>query len=422
MAPSRLGTTFEDYPWHHHDLQAENGVPEERRYTHSWKYLILLSLAKVLLNTDSSQPWDESAVDSLSALEDFVVDSYGSRDPDLTQLFHPGKELKLRAGIRLKVFNLDAERIEVAHLPVHIQEVNQSMQRAVLTALNPAISYHICFDQLDLGFTATDPAYSQRLTGLLIAARDLFVAARDAGKMLTPAVFLRDDIYQDLQFEDKNKITENFSTRIAWVESGSELTLKRLMERRFSELLGVDGGPVPWDAVFDESQEMPSRQSKYKHICDRTFLRPRDMIKFCNESLARYKMIGDGDSIGNSSVHAARDEYSNYLLNELDDEIAKHVPNYKVYLEILKTIGSEKFELDDFVEVFEQREELAGTAPKYALEALFEFSVISYLKPGGRGGGSEYVWRYKDPRARFDSTVPSFRVHPGFKEALDLTR
>src|SRR2546430_2249495 len=34
------GHTFDDYPWQHHDLQAQIGVPEERRYVHSWKYLM----------------------------------------------------------------------------------------------------------------------------------------------------------------------------------------------------------------------------------------------------------------------------------------------------------------------------------------------------------------------------------------------
>jgi hypothetical protein len=44
------GHTFTDYPWHHHDLQARSGVPEADRFTHSWKYLILLSLSKIMLN------------------------------------------------------------------------------------------------------------------------------------------------------------------------------------------------------------------------------------------------------------------------------------------------------------------------------------------------------------------------------------
>ena len=131
------GHTFDDYPWHHHDLQAEVGVPEERRYIHSWRYLMLLSLAKILLNLDQSQPWDEAALDSLSDLESFVVDSYGSRDPDLTQLFLPEKKLHFKGSFRLAVASIEGESVLVKELPVHVQEVNQSVQESVLTTLNP---------------------------------------------------------------------------------------------------------------------------------------------------------------------------------------------------------------------------------------------------------------------------------------------
>ncbi len=417
-----IGHSFDDYPWSHHDLQAENGVPEERRYIHSWRYLILLGLAKILLNHDQSQPWSDESEDAMSALEAFVVDSYGSRNPEFTQLFSPEKELRFRGRFGLKVVDVDVERVRVKDLPIHIQAVNSAMQDAIMAALNPSIRYYVCFDQLDLGFTLQDPRYAQRLTGLIIAARDLFVKARSMGRRLNPVVLLRDDIYQDLQFEDKNKITENYATRVLWrSESGAGLTLKSLMESRFSEAL-ANGGEVRWDDVFDESREMPSRQSKYRHICDRTFLRPRDIIKFCNEVLSAHREQPSRGKFGNEAVHAARDAYSDYLLNELDDEIAKHVPQYKEYLEVLKSVGSEKFTLDQFAQALTQRAGAEAERPLVALADLFEFSIISYLKPGGRGGGSEYVWRYKDPRARFDSTVESFRVHPGLKEALDLTR
>lgn len=417
-----FGHTFDDYPWHHHDLQASTGVPEERRYVHSWKYLILMGLTKMLLNSDHTQPWDDDSQSSMSVLEDFVVDSYGSRDPDIHQLFSPEKELKIRAGLDFKVFHVDGEVVQVKDLPPHVQEVNKAISKHVLRSLNPSVDYFVCFDQLDLGFTTTDPRYAQRLIGLLIAARDLFVAARDAGKRLNPVVFLRDDIHQDLQFEDKNKITENFATWINWSEESSGLTLKDLMERRFSELLGTEESPtVSWDDVFDEGKAMPGRQQKYSHIVDRTLLRPRDMIKFCNEILEAYKSDGLSGAIPNEPIHQARENYSNYLLNEIDDEIAKHVPSYKEYLEVIKTVGAEKFEKQIFVDSYEQRGGFTDT-PEQALADLFAFSIISYLKPGGRGGGSEYVWRYKDSRARFDPLSDSYRVHPGFKEVLGLVR
>lgn len=41
---------------------------------------------------------------------------------------------------------------------------------------------------------------------------------------------------------------------------------------------------------FDEKTQMPGYQSKYQHMPDRTFLRPRDIIRFCNSVLKQYKL------------------------------------------------------------------------------------------------------------------------------------
>jgi hypothetical protein len=420
-----FGHSFDDYPWPHHDLQAQTGVPEESRYFHSWKYLILIGLAKLLLNQDQSQPWSDEALDALAALEDFVVDSYGTRDPDFRQLFSPEKELRFKGALRFPFVDFTGERVRVRDLPVHVQEVNRAIEGHVIAALNPDHCYYVCFDQLDLGFTRTRPEYSQRLTGLILAARALFLLGKEFGKPLNVVVFLRDDIYQDLQFEDKNKITVNQTTRVEWNERGAGLTLKELMESRFTEVMASDGSARwGWDDIFDESKEMPSRQTKYRHICDRTFLRPRDMIMFCNEVLESYKAKGDTEEgkFGNAAVHSARVGYSDYLLNELDDEIAKHVPDYREYLEVVKALGKLQFSLTEFREAWAKRVSLEGTDPTTALGSLFEFSVVGYLKSGGQGGGSEYVWRYRDPLARFDPAADTFRIHPGFKEALDLVR
>lgn len=255
-----------------HDLQAQAGVPEERRYVHSWRYLILMGLAKLLLNVDQSQPWHESAVEPLGDLEDFVVDSYGSRDPDLTQLFQPEKRLRFKGALKLSIASIEGETVLVKELPLHVQEVNRTVQESVLTSLNPEHDYYVCFDQLDLGFTTTDPLYAQRLIGLILAANDIWKVAREVGKRLSVIVFLRDDIYELLQFEDKNKITENSMVRVEWDKAGGSLTLKSLMERRFGEVAGIAGN-VAWERVFDEtkgnagtSNEVPTHPGPF---CDR---------------------------------------------------------------------------------------------------------------------------------------------------------
>jgi hypothetical protein len=58
-----------------------------------------------------------------------------------------------------------------------------------------------------------------------------------------------------------------------------------------------------------------------------------------------------------------------------------------------------------------------------ALEQLYEFSLVGFYRPGGKGyGGSEYVFKYKEPKTKFDTSATRFRVHPGLIDVLGLKR
>jgi hypothetical protein len=432
-----FGHTFSDYPWHYHDRQARIGIPDHDKYTHSWKYLILLTLSKIILNQDNSVPFDDQSMEDMIRVEKFVIDTYGTRDPDITQIFTPSKTLKLKPTFQLdwKILKagISPESVPMAELPSIIQEVNLNLQNYVLNCLNPGNRYYVCFDQLDLGFDPNNAEYSNRLIGLLLACRDFNLRAKEHKKNLFVSIFLRNDIYDNLHFEDKNKITENFLSLIEWDTPRTIKSLKGLMEKRFNRLLEEKlTATVKWEDIFDETKEMSGHQTKYQHIIDRTYLRPRDIIKFCNEVLSQYKNrrtanteIPRNAKIENIDINSAKTEYGNYFLNELDDEIHKHIPNYRNYLEIFKALGVLQFAKEEFISAFESRKTLftAILDPISILKELFEFSVIGYYKVGGRGyGGSEYIYKYKDSRSQFDENAPKFRLHPGLMEVLGLRK
>lgn len=430
-----FGHTFSDYPWHHHDLQARSGIPDFDKFTHSWKYLILVTASKILLNYDNSLPFDDDSMDHLARIERFIVDSYGSRDPDVTQLFTPTKKLKLRPTFeidwKLLKAGISPEQVPITELPVVIQEVNANLVRSVIRAMNPNHKYVICFDQLDLGFDPNDANYVNRLIGLILACRDINIASRDAGKKFFITVMLRDDIYDVLRFEDKNKITENFVSLIEWDTPRSNSTLKELMENRFSSVLGDhDREKVQWDNVFNEGREMSGHQSKYQHLLDHTYQRPRDMIKFCNLVLQSFRERSqqasesdDPNKLDNVDVHNSKPAYSDYFARELDDEIHKHLPNYEDILGVIRSIGLWQFSLDEFSRACEARRFAQESEIMSILSSLYDFSIIGFYRPGGKGyGGSEYVFRYKEPRTRFDQTASRFRAHPGLIDHLGLKR
>ncbi|MES1949149.1 hypothetical protein C84B14_17460 [Salinisphaera sp. C84B14] len=427
------GHTFSDYPWHYHDAQARAGIPDYDKFTHSWKYLIYLSLAKIILNQDQSLPHNDRSMECMAPIERFVVDTYGSRDPDLTQIFTPTKEMRLNPYFQIDVKALKAgvspERVPIKELPTVVQDVNKNLQHLILSSVNEDNEYLVAFDQLDLGYDPKNDDYKNRLIGLLLACRDINTAAREAGVKVFIAIFLRDDIYNSLHFEDKNKITENFACLIEWDTPRTERTLKDLMEKRFTLRLGEKNEKITWGNIFDEDQEMTGRQSKYNHITDRTYLRPRDAIKFCNLILSQYKRrikneTCDEGKIDNVDINNARHGYSEYFLKELDDEIHKHLPGYERYLEVVKAIGAWQFDKETFMSKWsDQGLDDDNQAPLEVLRQLFEFSVLGFYRPGGGGyGGSEYVFKYKDPGAQFDATATRFRVHPGLIEVLGLKR
>ncbi|ATW24197.1 P-loop ATPase, Sll1717 family [Candidatus Formimonas warabiya] len=430
-----FGHAFSDYPWHFHEKQAKEGVPDFDKFTHSWKYLILLTTAKIILNQDQSLPFDDASFEYLSKIEGFVVDSYGTRDPDVTQIFSPSKKLKLKPTFDIDVGILHAgispESVPIAELPLIVSEVNKNLAHYIIYSLNPNNGYYICFDQLDLGFDPNSPQYYNRLIGLILAARDLNILAKEMKRKFFVVIFLRDDIYDQLHFEDKNKITENFYTLIEWDTQRTSRTLKGLMEKRFKATIGEFKDEVTWERVFDEAQEMPGHQTKYKYITERTYLRPRDIIKFTNSVLQSYKNsvgLEGGDQSNlflNQDLHNAREEYGRYFQREIDDEIHKHIPAYNKYFEILKGIGVYRFRKDQFIMEYQNRTAILpeGITPLQVLKELYEFSILGYYKRGGKGfGGSEYVFKYKEPSQEFDETSDLFQVHLGLIDFLGLKR
>jgi hypothetical protein len=81
---------------------------------------------------------------------------------------------------------------------------------------------------------------------------------------------------------------------------------------------------------------------------------------------------GSDGKFTNEDVIAARDPYSDYLLRELDDEIAKHVPDYEEHMEVLKTVGNIQFAASEFKQAWEGRPRLTNEEWQHGLESLFE--------------------------------------------------
>ena len=213
---SALGFNFSDYPWHYHDKQRTFNVPDEECYLQSWTYFCLISLARLVLKKNAFCVDDR--YDNLKSLEKFVADTYGSSEPDLKQIFNPAFSVKPSAefGFNIGVIKALAkgEVVKLENLPVVFQQLNSDLKQKIYSCIKENEKFYILFDQLDTGFSTTNSTYNLRLIGLLLACKHLNSDAKRQGAPISFCVFLRDDIYGVLQFEDKNKITQNSCTSV----------------------------------------------------------------------------------------------------------------------------------------------------------------------------------------------------------------
>ncbi|MFN3879430.1 MAG: P-loop ATPase, Sll1717 family [Brevundimonas sp.] len=269
------------------------------------------------------------------------------------------------------------------------------------------------FDELDQGMSRLEDDRAHMLVGLILAARDVRRNSGTENVSISPVVYLRTDLWEELQFSDKNKITQTVALHIAW----NPTNLLELVETRLKAKLGSE---ATWSDVA-EPDLMRGSQKKWDHILARTFLRPRDIIQFLNIILAEAKRRTDDPiHFTNPDIVNSRDEYSRYLKQELDDEIGSHWPEWEEALRALSAISTITFERAEFEKEYGSRKSSKNLVDaEEALALLYRFSVIGYDRRSGYGGSS-WAFQYTDPEAGWDSAASRFKVHLGLKEYAKL--
>lgn len=405
--------TLQDYPWEIHKRVKDTGASKEHMYIHSWKYVILVLLAKKLVGY--SQPAQYKLFDSFwwknlfdanrRYLKRFLSQTYGNLAPSFVEI------LVDRAGqirsLKIKDVGIETHREEGAFelLSRSINVANKDLLSRILKVLPNGKRFYLLFDQLDLGW---DDSLDTKLllTGLILAARDVMREVNIVGKEVQVIIFLRSDIYEKLSFEDKNKLSPNV-TELKWQED----RLQELIAKRIQVSAGGS-----WGDVFSDAQ-MRSRQAQLSYMVKRTMLRPRDMIQFCSSALAEAKKQG-ASLIDNEHIYSAERPYSDYMRKEIQDE--SKALNYPIdeLFGVLRELRLDVFGRDDFLEICDQKQIENG---ELALQMLIDLSVLGVYRTGGRGGGSTVMFRYEaEPWEKLEPS-PKLRVHPALKYILGLT-
>ena len=413
------GLDLDNYPWAvHKQLRDESGVGDYA-YVNTWRYMILVELAKYILNYSDPKRyriadpnwWRLKFDANLRKLRRFLIQNYGTTAPSFVELLvSRAREIK-----KLNIRGLSAESAKAegrhAQLLNSINIVTHDLEKLVFAKLPSNRSIYILFDQLDRGWDNT-ARFKEMLIGLILAARSLTDRARKFEKNLHIVVFLRSDIYARLRFEDKNKIYPDIVT-LEWDDEN----LMSMINRRVR--VSANKG---WADVV--TRDRVHRQMKpFDYIIKRTMLRPRDLISFCN-----YALKGARDSghsvIERSDIYEGEKNYSDHIKREFQDETQgdyKDSEYIDKLFDVLRAIHVNKFSKQTFIEIYKDlHEEEMPDDPEEVLEYLIELSILGVYKIGGRGGGSRVLYRYKMPPEATIEPAGDLIVHPSLKHSLDL--
>ncbi|WP_141563156.1 P-loop ATPase, Sll1717 family, partial [Teichococcus rhizosphaerae] len=210
------------YPWSVHANRIDYGASDIEAYVSSWKYLIAVELATLVMA-------DKRTLQSKnkSALENFLKDNYGGTHPKISEILMPSSLRLTKFSLQPSIMGnqlggIDLERGPKDHkLGLELNALTSSIIDAVMeisqeSQLEP-LSLH--FDELDQGMQVLDAARNKMIIGLIIAAREIKRDSEKVGGHINPVIYLRTDVWEELQFSDKNKISKTHALNLGWDSS-----------------------------------------------------------------------------------------------------------------------------------------------------------------------------------------------------------
>ena len=407
--PYRRPLNLRGYPWTLHSDLADSQVGEMETYVASWRYLIAAQAASACLEAKFA-----NEIAQESKLRSFFNTNYGAPTVDVDKVFSPTKIVIDKAVLQPKIAGQELGLIEFRSVRPGFGQQIDAVATEIIRLVGETMRYRgrnhieLHFDELDVGLEKFDRSRELLIVGLILAVQSFRGFSVKSDQIVRPFVYLRQDLWDTLAFSDKNKISRGPALVLNWHSN----SLFDMVNARLQKIADVS-----WSDLIDE-RLMRGTQQKWDHILSRTLDRPRDVISYINIILEQKK---DRELLSNEDISSVRAEYSTYFKEELDDEIKAHWPHWEDAVSALRDIGYITFTRSQFDEAYERqrskdnRIEDAGGA----LSRLFEYSVVSYLRPR-RGGGSDWVWKYKDRTANFDARAERFRVHSGIVEFANL--
>jgi hypothetical protein len=367
---------FKNFPFNElYSLQNEK-YTQPNQYITLWKYLIYSNICKMMVENENVDSTVRTELEKLYPRNSLkllsrVISEWTSREFGLSVLGNGGS-IKVERSI-------DTNPIS------WIEKVN--ILEDIIQQYCDNSKYYIVFDELDEDYRNVqnrneNQQYINLLTSLFKAVQDVKATFATLHPNIMPIVFLRDDIYTLINDADKNKWSD-LKLEIDW----SAEKMKDLLAYRISRDTNYKGETPSfgktWEVIFDSrpihyGDSQSKTMSSYEFITRSTQLRPRDYIQYIQCCCEHTIDIG-ANRIDEKTIKFVDRAFSNYLKNEIIDEIFPIIPDIEYVFLVISNIHKQVFTYQEFEAEYKKYLD-NGTIQDgnidYVLDMLFNFSVI----------------------------------------------
>ncbi|GAA2431810.1 hypothetical protein GCM10010191_52080 [Actinomadura vinacea] len=391
------------------------GIAGELAKAQLWRYVLAVRVAQYLVEHAEQMHGKPSA--AVRDLRDFLV-ANGELEENRPKFWQIVRRLK--TSLSLEAFGvkvgMDAagadqgapsEGIRAAgQLDLVEKRIRRVIDELGCPADHPRLL--IMVDQVE-DVWSNDGASDSLVIGLLRAARN--VAHVFPG--VSCVVFLRSDIYDLLQFSDKDKY-RGTEMRLDW-------TPAQLLDLALTRAQASLGEPVDADRLW--ARIFPATVGGVpieEYIVSRTLRRPRDIIHLCNLCCDVAERNGH-DRITAADVAEATAQYSRWKLEDLANEYLVNYPFLGSLFGLFKDAGY----MITRAAFHERWERAAGTLAESlpghsgSLSADAVLNVLYEIGFLGVRRNDRILYAYEE--SRIELSDHEFHIHPAFRHALRAT-
>ncbi len=365
--------SFKNFPFNFlYELKNEN-YTGPNQYITIWKYLIYSTIAKLMSANESID----------KKIRQDLENTYGSRKVvNLSRTVKEWTSLGFNVNIAGYGGGFNMSRNDAVRNYTWRDHVD-ILEDVILNHCDSS-RYFVIFDELDEDYRDIKGEdyvmYKNLLTSLFKAVQDIKGIFSDSTLNIMPVIFLRDDIYSLIKDADKNK-WRDLKIEIEW----SKDKIKQLLAFRISKDLGSDFPLLFRDAwgLICSQEKIKARSGKgdvdtFDYIAKSTHLRPRDFIRYL-QVCAEHTISHNRNEIDNKTIKFVDRAFSNYLKDEIIDEIYPLLPDVETIFQVIGNIRKWIFSIDEFKEEYQSYVEANSVEEKntdYILDILYRFSVV----------------------------------------------